>query len=226
MLLYSSVLVFVFHKFNLWHASNIKDTIYWFFGVAFVMLVNVSKADEENYFKRLLLSSLKLAVFLEFLIKLYDFDLWLELILVPFITLVLMLMVVAGTDEKYSQLHKILERIQVIFGLSILIYVAYKLVGDFSGFATLDHVQEFLLPLALTVAYLPFIYAAALYSKYEEVFVRLHILNDDQELVKFTKRKIMLKYHFKLGGLSKWAKKRGALKVKTRRDVLELVNDE
>ena len=63
MLLYVSLMIYLFRKIGLWDGSMIKDTTLWFFGVAFIMLINWNKAtEEEHYFQKVLLDNLKLGV--------------------------------------------------------------------------------------------------------------------------------------------------------------------
>ena len=78
LLVYVSIIVFVLHRVEFWHLSNLKDTIYWVLGVAFIMLVNHDKANEDGFFKRILLSYITLVFVLEFLIQLYVFSIWVE----------------------------------------------------------------------------------------------------------------------------------------------------
>ena len=84
MIIYIELLVLILCKLNLWNFYLLKDTIYWTFGVAFILLANINKTTENNsFFKQTLLSNLKFIVILEFITNLYVFSLVAELIVMP-----------------------------------------------------------------------------------------------------------------------------------------------
>jgi hypothetical protein len=84
MLLYIALTLAAFHKIGLWDVSSLKETIFWCFGVAFVMLMNINDVhQDEHYFRKVMLDSLKLVLVLEFIINFYVFNLGVELVLLP-----------------------------------------------------------------------------------------------------------------------------------------------
>jgi len=56
----------------------------WGVFVAFVMLFEFSKANDSKFFRNAFKNNLKILIILEFVINLYLFDLWIELLIVPF----------------------------------------------------------------------------------------------------------------------------------------------
>jgi hypothetical protein len=210
---------------RVWEPSLLKDTLLWFVGVGLVMFVNLNKAqDDEKFFRNIVLDNLKLVAVLEFVVNFYTFPLWLELILVPIVTMVVVTKAVADTDRQYASVSRLFESITVIYGAAVLAFSIYHAVTDFSGFATAENARSFLLPIALTFLHFPFIYLFALIAKYEMVFVRLHIFNSDEALLRYAKRRILMHFHLNLRSLSRWSRRVGSLKADSKEDVQSLLN--
>jgi hypothetical protein len=166
MLAYISLMVFAAYAAHLWDFSLLKDTIIWSVGTAGVMFFNYNKVNtEKKYFKKVLLDNVKLAVFLQFIINLYVFNLIVEIILVPVLFIVGALLAFSGTKKEYKPIKTMLQLLLAIYGVSLIIYAILHVVSDFTDFATLYNLKDFLLAPLLTVSFLPFIYFLALYAR-------------------------------------------------------------
>ena len=164
LILYVSLMVFVFYKIGLWKKTLLKDTIFWFFGVAFIMLINVNKANkDEHYFKKLILDNVKLVIILEFITNLYVFNFIVELLIIPILFVVVVMNTFAETKEEYNPVKKITDFILTIFGIWFIIHALYNILVDYQEFIKTDNLLSFCLTPILTFAYLPFIYFMALY---------------------------------------------------------------
>jgi len=227
MLVYVSLVVLLLYKINLWGVYLIKDTLFWIFGTAFILMMNaVKESKEEHYFRKLILDNIKLILILEFVINLYTFSLWLELVLIPVILVIVAVNTMAETEKEYRHAKKLPEGILTIIGLTILAYSLIKTFTDFENFATADNLRAFLIPILLSITYIPFLYLFALAITYETLFTRLDIfIKDDKDLARFAKRKIMFLCHFNLKRLNRFSKEQ-AISFTTLRDreaVLNLV---
>lgn len=224
MILYVSLLITVFYKIRFWDTLMLKDTFYWFFGIAFIMLVNSNKANEEDhYFKKVLLDNLKLAVVLEFIINLYVFNLVVELILIPILIFIIMVNAFAETKKEYLPVNKLMINILTFVGICLVIFSFKNIVTDFKSFTKIDNLRSFLLPPVFTFAYLPFIYLMALYIKYENIYLRMDLFNEDKKILKYAKRKIFVLCHFNLRKLNKLSKRLGIIKIDNENDVQVLL---
>ncbi|MBN1972707.1 MAG: hypothetical protein JW787_03655 [Sedimentisphaerales bacterium] len=173
MLLYIAIIIYPFYVFGLWGVHWIKNTILWIICVAFVMLMQFSKATDKNYFKNSVRDNLKILIILEFIINIYVFSLWIELILVPSSALIGGMIAIAETDEQYKSVKKLLNFVLSFMGIVLVAYVFYKASTDFGNLATKKNLIDFSLPIVLTIMFLPFVYLTALYSNYETLFVRM-----------------------------------------------------
>lgn len=191
MSIYLGLLIFFASRFNLWDISLLKDTLLWFFGTACIMFASTDKAGQDSkYFKDVILDTLKFSVILEFVVNLYVFSIFVELILVPLVTLVAGMLVIADKKNEYATVKKALNCVLIIAGLTMLIYALVHVFSDFKQFATIGNAKTFLLPLILTLAFLPFMYCLTLWARYESLFTSMDIWMHNKELASFIKRKL------------------------------------
>lgn len=226
MLSYIAFMIYVFNKVGLWDKSMIKVTFYWFFGSAFILFMNSTKINKnDNYLKKIILDSLKLVIVLELVVNFYSFHLLIELLLAPIFFILFAFKGIAEIKEEHAFMKNIVDFILGLFGTAFIIYALYKIVGDFKNFATLVNLQELLLPPALTITFLPFIYLTALYAAYELLFVRIGFFMKDSTLFKYTKRQILYAFHFDLKSLNQWSKQQGVIKFTDKKEVQATLNN-
>ena len=155
MLAYISLIVFAAYTVHFWDISLLKDTIFWVLGTAFIMFMNTDKVTTEGkYFKKVLLDSVKLVVFLEFIINLYVFNLVVELLLVPVLVVITGMLVDSGTKKEYKLVKNLLQIVLAIYGISLIIFAFVHVIGDFKDFATIYNAKDFLLTPLLTLSFL------------------------------------------------------------------------
>lgn len=181
----------------------LKDSIFWFIGSAFLILVNITKAGKEkDFFKNISVDNVKLILIFEFLVNFHTFSLLTEIILLPILIFLGLLSAVAGQKDEHKAVKRIMERVFVIIGLVFLTYSMIDLVGT-SNSINVQTAKTFLLPLILTLGFLPGAYLIALYMNYEVFFVRLGIFLKKKEDLKYAKRRLILKCHFSLKKLTR-----------------------
>jgi len=219
MLLYIVLIITPFYFMGIWGFYWIKNTILWIVCVAFGMLMQFSKATDENYFKNSVKDNLKILVILEFIINLYVFSLWIELALIPFSALIGGMIAIANQDEKYKNVKRLLDSILTIMGFVFLFYAIYIILTDFEYFANKDNLIDFILPILLTIMFLPFVYLTALYSNYEILFTRMPYFIKDKTVLSYSKRKILLSFTFNLRAIVKWGQHFNSLLIKEKNDI-------
>jgi len=214
MILYSSFIVFLYYRAGFWNKSLVKDTIYWFFGIAFIMLMNINKASEkEHFFKSIILDNVKLILILEFIINLYVFNIFIELILIPVLFFIAGMSAIAENKEKYNPVKKLLDYILMILGVWILIHATYNIINNYRSFINKENLFGFCLTPLLTLSYLPFIYFMALYMQYEVFFVRMGFLNTNKSYINYAKWRIIIFCNFNLRKLNRFSKGIDALQI-------------
>jgi hypothetical protein len=224
MVIYVLLLVLGLERVGLWYApSHLKDTVIWLLVVGFAMIVNVSDVSkDEKFFGKAIRDAIKLTIVLEFVIGLYPFSLPVELLLVPFVTLLVMALAIAEMKQEYQAFKKVLEWLLALIGILLIWHSMRSLISD-ADFVVVERLTEMLLPALLTVLFLPFVYFLALYSAYESVFLRLNIWNRDSTVLGYAKRRIFLRFGLNLSKLTYWSKQNPILKVSSKQEVLEIV---
>jgi len=223
MLVYITLTIIPLNAVGIWKLTYLSITILWILCVAFVMLFEFSKANDQNFFKNAIKDNLKILVILEFIINLYVFYLWVELILVPLFGILGGMVAIAESDKKYEIINKLLNYIMAFIGIIFTGYVIYMVVTDFEHFATLENFENFYLPILLSIMFLPFVYFAALYAEYENLFIRLQFFIKDVTLLKYVKKKTILVFGLNLWMLNKWSKYINTLRFKDKEEVDEAI---
>lgn len=173
MFTYVSFIIFIFYRLSIWDISMLKDTIVWFFSFAIILLINSNKANKnEDFLKNILLDNLKLILIFEFIINLYSFSLLIELFLLPILSIIVMLNTFMKSKQEYLSFTKITNSILVFSGFSFLTFSLMSVLNNFDNFLKMTILKSFLLPVALSVLLLPFIYFFAKYMKYETNKIR------------------------------------------------------
>lgn len=181
--LYVTGVTYLLARLGAWDWSHLKATVLWFFTVAFVMLFGLDDAlRKPGYFRSTAASTLEVAVFIEFLMEFRTLHLALELVLVPLTFLLGAGVAFARHDRSLAVVGRLFEGLLVVIGAALAVYGLFVLVGDVAGFAQRDTVIEFALAPVLTTLFLPFVFALAIYSGYENAFVLLPIYVPDASL--------------------------------------------
>jgi len=212
------------YKIGFWDKSMLKDTVVWTVTVGFVMLAqSATKATKDDrYFKEIFLENIKLTVIVEFIVNLYVFDFWVELLLVPIAVLFGGMITVAERKPEYEKVLKFLNTCLVIFGIFSIMYAVFHLIAGFKDFATIQNLDGFLFPILMTFSFLPFAYIMAVYSCYETFFIRVKIAYRHNPLMfKFAKHKIIMTTKLNLSKVRKLAKELQIYNINTKKELLE-----
>lgn len=203
---YISVVLFSFRYMGIWRKTPPATILIWIICVAFMMLFKSDHANKHDFFKSKVKENLQIVVIMEFLVNFYTLSLWLELLLVPLMAMVGGMMAIAERDSQYDPVRKLLNGFIVLLGIFISGYAFRMAVVDFKKFATIDTLENFILPILLTLTFMPFVYLVAIYVTYENLFIRLQFFIKDPSLLKYTKKRTLQVFHFRLVALDEWSK--------------------
>lgn len=171
-----------------------------------VTFFKVNNAKDFQFFKEIIVDSVKWIVVIEFLINFYTFGLWTELILVPIIVFISIIQAYSETDKKYEPVEKLFRNIISIIGLLLLIYIIYETVVKFQKTFTIQNLKSLLHPVIMTILFLPFAYMLALYMTYEVLFIRVDFLARDKKLARQLKRQIIVTANLNIERLNRISK--------------------
>lgn len=203
--IYVVACVWLLSALDVWTWANLKTTIVWAVTVGFVSMFDLNRIDEDRtYFRKTIRDTLSFTAVLIFIAQFYDFSLGAELVLLPFLTFAAMLQVVAQANPDHAIVDRFLGRMLVLIGMCFFAYSGFQTIKHWSEFATAQTVREFLIPILLTLLFLPFLYLLSVYMVYENVFGGLAWAIKDKDLLRFAKRKALLRFRFNLDLLKRW----------------------
>lgn len=223
MLVYIGAMIYFLYRIHLWNISYLSDTIVWFLGVAFVMFIKINQTRNDDYFRKAVVDNIKLVVFIEFITNLYVFNLLVELFLVPVLALLGYLLGVASARPKFKRVESLLTIIVALIGIGFLVYAIYNIIVDFRAFLSMQNLLIFIMPLILTILFLPFVYILAVYIIYDSIFVRIKILISNPKLVSYAKWQTLFSFHFNLKALNKWLRMILVSNFKSREDIKQAI---
>jgi hypothetical protein len=188
---YAAASIFLLIHIGYWEIGMTKVAVLWFLGFALVALVNTKDVD-RSYFYRLLLRNLALAGVVEFIVNLHTFPLPIELVLVPMIFLLTGSQVVAESNPEFAPARKpILWCLGLLGGASLVVSLVY-LGRHFGAVTTAAKAKEFLLPLVLTVCFIPFLVGVRYLSVWQSMLTMIRFgLHDNDDLYRFARGAIV-----------------------------------
>lgn len=205
MFTYIACVIWVLKVMAIWKVDHITLTVLWCVCVAFVMLFNFQKANDQKFFKNSVKDNIKGLVFLEFFLNLYVFNFWIEFMIVPIFAIIGGMKAIAERNKEYEIVDKLLNFILVAAGLFLLFFAFYKVFTDFENFATIQNLKSFYMPILLSILFVPFVYIAALIAAYETLFTRLQFFVPDKAVLRYAKYKTILSIQFNLSKLNRWS---------------------
>ncbi|WP_123955373.1 hypothetical protein [Flavobacterium cheongpyeongense] len=198
MILYTICILSFLKLFGLWDYTLTKDAFIWFFTFGIVTFFKINKESSNDFLIEILNETFKLTLFLEFLSNFYNFSFWIEFLIFPFILIITLLKSVSELDNKNKILTNLLSNIITIVGSIYFVFALYKTFQDYQNFLSVHNLNSLILPVVLSFLSIPLFYFLALYNTYEQLFLRLPIMNSDLEIQKKLKLQIFYKAKFNL----------------------------
>lgn len=175
-LLYLAYLVAVLavsSRAGLWDASLLGDVVIWLVVGALPLFGTFVRIEQPRFIRRTLLAAVTAPGVIAFVLELVDIPLIVALILLPTTSVLAMLSVVAGTKPEFSPVARLSRAALGMIGIGSLLWTAYRLVVGW-GQVDWHHVTlTFYLPLWLTAAAIPLVYALGIYSRWEQQRLRM-----------------------------------------------------
>jgi hypothetical protein len=193
MLVYIGLELWLLAFLQVWTADLLGESIFWLLGPGIILFSRFDKAaTDPKFLRRALFSILELTILFEFLINLYPLGLVAELLLVPILVVLGLTAVVTALKPEYGPARKLLDGILALAGLALLTYALVRVVRDPGGFATIGNLREFVLPILLTLGFVPFVYGVAVMTTYGTMFNRLDWkLDDNKPLARYAKWRLV-----------------------------------
>jgi hypothetical protein len=179
--LYVVTIVLLGAAVGVWTLALLGVTVLWCFGPGALMFFNSNDAvSDPHYLRKVLRGTFTLILIVEFLVNVYVFNLLVELILLPVLTVLVLTAYVASTKDEFAPAKRFLDVLLAIFGIALLVRSLALLTLDFESFVTVENLMRLVYPLALTIAFLPYAY-----------FLRLYIRREQRRLYRDRRRRLV-----------------------------------
>lgn len=188
-LLYVLTITMVFCYLPIWENIYIKDIIIWFLFSGLIYCMNaVSSEADETYIKKILKDNLKFTMILEFFMSTFTFNIWIELAIIPVITIITVMNVIAERKEEYKNVHKLLDSVLAIAGFWIF-YETIKIgINEYKQLNIINTLVCFMIPIVYLILIIPLEYILELYSKYEVLFLRMTFKEEKDKRIRLHHR--------------------------------------
>lgn len=222
MVAYMAIVICWLSELELWNFEQLKNTIFWCVSVGFMSLFKLEKIKKDkHFFKHSVLGNLKLLAILQFVVGVYTFALWIEVLLVPVLALLGAMLTIAETDKKHHQVKVVLEYCLSSFGIVLIVYTLYMLMSDFGEFGKEKTAYDFFVPPLLTLCYLPFVFFRLVYSTYVQVFVRLKSSIKSRLHRYAAKFYAFILFNFRLSLLERWSFQVAKASIESHSDLID-----
>lgn len=197
--LYIGIITLMFSRSPIWKNIYLKDIILWtlFSGLTICMNAVAGEADEK-YISKVLKDNIRFTVVMEFLLSTFTFSFWVELIIIPITTVIVLFDTVAEHKSDAIAVHKLLQDVMAFAGLCVILQTVRVGILEYRELNVTNTLVSFFIPIVYLLLVTPLEYAFELYSKYEMLFIQMHFKEPSDKMVR---RKRHLKV-IKVCGLS------------------------
>ena len=197
--LYIGIITLMFSRSPIWKNIYLKDIILWtlFSGLTICMNAVAGEADEK-YISKVLKDNIRFTVVTEFLLSTFTFSFWVELIIIPITTVIVLFDTVAEHKSDAIAVHKLLQDVMAFAGLCVILQTVRVGILEYRELNVTNTLVSFFIPIVYLLLVTPLEYAFELYSKYEMLFIQMHFKEPSDKKVR---RKRHLKV-IKVCGLS------------------------
>lgn len=193
-LLYVLTITMVFSYLPIWENIYIKDIIIWFLFSGLIYCMNaVSSEADETYIKKILKDNLKFTMILEFFMSTFTFNIWIELAIIPIITIITVMNVIAEGKEEYKSVHKLLDSVLVIAGFWLFYETIRAGINEYKQLNVINTLVSFMIPIVYLILIIPLEYLLELYSKYEVLFLRMTFKEEKDKKIRLHHRIAVLR---------------------------------
>ncbi|WP_419240694.1 hypothetical protein [Photobacterium leiognathi] len=205
LLIYISLIVFGLYKVEVWNIGQTKNTLLWFVFVGFAELINATKIKEPKaHLKESLYAQVKIIALMQFLVAFNTYNYIAELVLVA----ILSLLACCSTYASYHSQHK---QAKVVSDVLLSLIMLYLLIDSICviynkpvEFFSLDTFRDFLVPILLSFALLPYTYCFYYYLAYERAFIKANIYTSSNSLQRYAKIQSFIAFKGQLEPINSW----------------------
>ncbi|MCO6451492.1 MAG: hypothetical protein J5I90_11955 [Caldilineales bacterium] len=203
---YNVAMVLGLWRVGYWDVTMLYDTVVF---IAIGAISSVSRAAsrgvtyDRRFFFKTLLVNLEVMVVFVFLLDFYPFRFWVEfLLIIPFFTLLGILVVGTEHKENAKKAHQLFKVLQASIGLLLIAYVLWQVVKNYEQLMHIETLFSLWLPFVMSLLFMPVLFLLCAVFAYEDAFVVLSLKGRDNErLTRWKKQRLFLHFGLNLKAL-------------------------
>jgi hypothetical protein len=204
---YAAGEIFLLWRLDWWSIANLKSTVLWLITFAFVgMFEIVSIKDHKVGLWKIARDIITFTTIFLFITELHSFPLLVEVVALPIVTFLALLGEVAKLKPELALVSKLLGTVVGLIGISYFVVSVWTTASRFAETATRANALEFLIPLALSFAFLPFLYGWRVWVAYNSAFATISIFGLPERLVPYARWLALTRIGGDLALLERWRK--------------------
>ncbi len=204
-IIYLSITIYFLYNLNVWNISLLKDTIIWIIITSSVLLYNVGKTKTPiKFLQKTVLATIGIATIIGFISNLEPFPYWVEFISIPIAILVSGIYVISESKEEFAQVRSVLKKAFALFSFGILLYLIYFSVGNYKKYINWETAKQFMLPILLTILYIPYLSIVSIYVQYEDIATSLSFKPISSKVLRIAILNAIYYFNLNIQGLFRW----------------------
>lgn len=224
--LYATIMSWSLAGWRLWNFGDLKTVILWTCTAGTGMVIGIATGEPtRHHFRKVALGGIKLGLVLEFVVNLYVFRLAIEIVFVPIAVIFTILSVYTDIKDGHRAVNRLVNGAMTLLGGIMALYAGFRMRSDWAGFARAETLIEFLLPLIMTVLFIPLLYALLIITTYESFFVLLKVYMHDRSLRRYTRWEVIRTCGLDYERVNRWRKHYAYTRPKTRVRVRRSLRD-
>lgn len=170
-ILYISLLTLILKQLGIWDVVLLKDTLIWIIASFVLVGTQINEIRGFSSIGRIIKQQFTIIILLEFIVQLFPFNIWIEVIIQPILFFLGIMIAVSGyrSDPKNKKANKFLSSLLGSIGIVFLIRALYLFFDDYQCFATLENIKLLLLPFIYTILFTPYLYFLSIYNLYDQL---------------------------------------------------------
>lgn len=180
--------IYLLRQIGWWTIANLKSTVLWLITFAFVAIFEVAAPKNHKLgLGKVTRDIITFTSIFVFITELHSFSLPIEIAALPIVTFIALTYEVAKLKPEHAMASKLLGTLLALIGLGYFSFSLWMTAEKFGQTATWANALEFIVPIALSIGFLPFLYAIRIYSAYNSAFVTISNFGINSELVPYAR---------------------------------------
>ena len=207
MTIYVVMMIYGLSHLGIWNFSLLKESLIWFFSVAFFSLIQINKfVDSPNQIRDIVVDNLKLIIIVEYLVGVFTFNFAIEFILVPLVVAMSYIRAYTQSDQEQEQeqVYKFASGVLGVIGIVVVVSAVYQFSKNYNYVANRQAALEFSLPIILSALFLPFMGFMVVYCTYQRILIRLRYSITVSSTEIYARFVTMLIFNIRISLLERW----------------------